>query len=146
MTIILFYLLGFVIVLFSILYFKDKNYNKAIEAAKHLFNYDINNLEIKKQELDTIIEIQYKILFYISDGIHNIGGYTDIQKEHEIDLKEIGTFFAITRMLSNKLKSGQYTEERLKDILYFIENDFHDYCHYEKKKLDILKYEELVMF
>ena len=63
--------------------------------------------------------------------------------------QNIGLFFAITKGLTrqNEECSGcfPYTEEEKTKILDFIKNDFSDYCHYDKKNLDLEKYSKLIL-
>lgn len=94
-----------------------------------------------------MIDYQKQVLYWISDGIHNIGSENN-QKNFEYDKKEfkkkIGRFFSITRVLTEGIKNEEYTENELADILNFIKDDFGNYCHYLAKDLDLNKYAILV--
>jgi len=103
--------------------------------SKKLSKPKIKIVRDKKQE--KIIDQQNAVMFYISDGIHNIHKYN-------IDKEIIGDFFAVTRTLCSNIEIGNYDDFEYEKILDFIKNDWHDYCHGRFKNLNIKKYEALI--
>lgn len=128
-------------------YLTKKRSNRVIAELKNTIDF------INKKQFDelgkknNLIDYQKQVLYWISDGIHNIGSENN-QKNFEYDKKEfkkkIGRFFSITRVLTEGIKNEEYTENELADILNFIKDDFGNYCHYLAKDLDLNKYAILV--
>lgn len=113
---------------------------------KILDNKDLNEINTKNL---TIIENQEKILFLISDAIHNIGNnYFKEKNGFEINnedfMEQIGFFFALTRRLSRYIKNEKYSNKEYLSILHFIEIEFHESCHYQSQTLDLEKYRKLI--
>lgn len=103
--------------------------------------------EIANSKLLKLNNYQKEILYWISDGIHNIGSESH-QKELGYNKKEfkknIGRFFSITRVLADNLKDERYDKSEMNEILEFIKDDFGSYCHYLTKELDLDRYTALV--
>ena len=129
-------------------YLTKKRSNRVITELKNTIDY-INKKQFDElAKKNNLIDYQKKVLYWISDGIHNIGS-EEHQKNFEYDKKEfkkkIGRFFSITRVLTEGIKNEEYTENELVDILNFIKDDFGNYCHYLAKDLDLNKYTILVI-
>lgn len=119
------------------------------EIRKIFAYYNIDPKFIHMSNLDQLktMKMQKELIFYISDACHNIG-CDFFQKNktlrNEEFVKKIGLFFAYTRRLSDNLYLGFYTKEQYEEILNFIKNDFHDFCHFTKEDLDLKKYYKLI--
>lgn len=128
-------------------YITKKRSNRVITELKNTIDFINKNQFSELGKKNNLIDYQKQVLYWISDGIHNIGS-EHYQKNFEYDRKEfkkkIGRFFSITRVLADGIKNEEYTENELTDILNFIKDDFGNYCHYLAKDLDLNKYTILV--
>lgn len=129
-------------------HFAKKRNNRVVIELKNNFEFFNKKQLDELSKKNNLIAYQKEILYWISDGIHNIGN-ENYQKNFEYDKKEfskkIGSFFSITRVLTENIKNEIYTENELTDILNFIKDDFGNYCHYMSKDLDLDKYTILIV-
>lgn len=106
--------------------------------------------ELKRQDeqkKEEEIEKMKKVFFYLCDGVHNIGsemyGIENEEKAKE-QMKIIGEFFSLTRTGATSIDKIVANEEDYVELLEFIKNDFHDYCHNQKKDIDLKRYCKLL--
>lgn len=121
-------------------YYMRKYYLRVINQI-HLCNEDkLKEMRKEIEEKNKIIKQQEYILFYISDGMDNLGGRKkflnkNIEKKYFDDL---GRFFMFNKHLSDNLVTRNfYTQEEYEEILNFIKEDLHDYLNHESKELDL---------
>ena len=128
-------------------YFRKKNI-EIIAKLENVIEINRKNCIDEVHRKNNLVYYQKEILYWISDGIHNIGSVS-YQEELSYDKKkfkkEIGRFFSITRVLTEDIKNEEYTKNELDGILNFIKDDFGNYCHYLTKDLDLDKYANLVI-
>ena len=126
----------------SVAYLLSKKANKKeIENLNLIFQENSksnNEILIKNSEL---INIQSKILFYISDSFHNIGSNYFInnpnkQVEENEFFRKLRIFFTQSRILASTIPQGHYSESELVKILEYIQNDVCDFCNHKTKELD----------
>lgn len=125
-----------------------KQHQKALDEVDWWNNEIIKQKVIYIQEQSTIIAMQKNILFHISDGIHNFGSMMLRIENENIEAEyfnKLNRFFSISRTLAINLSKDLYSKEEYKEILKFIQQDFHDYFHGGAKHLDLEKYYKLIM-
>ena len=104
--------------------------------------------EYPSENQDKLIFLN-KLLFEISDGIHNIGDKSIKKSGKRITTaeyhKQLRLFFVQIRLLSRLLMEGEdFTEKEYGEIINFIKNDFGNFCHYLEDELDVEKFEKLL--
>jgi hypothetical protein len=128
-------------------YLIKKRNNRVITEFKKSIDFIIKEHYDELAKKNNLIDYQKKVLYWISDGIHNIGS-EEHQKNFDYNEKEfkkkIGRFFSITRVLTEGMKNEEYTENELVDILNFINDDFGNYCHYLSNNLNLDKYNDMI--
>lgn len=125
-----------------------KQHQKALDEVGFWKDKIIKRKEIFIKEQSTIIAMQKNILFHISDGIHNFGSMMLRIEDKNIETKyfnKLNRFFSISRTLALNVSKDLYSEEEYKEILKFIQEDFHDYFHGGAWDLDLEKYYKLIM-
>ncbi len=123
----------------------------------------IESYDEKLSEKSEMLNMQLKILDYISDSLHNLGNdffkeNSSIEIKNEDFMKKIGIFFIQTRVLSRNIQKDiqcgskfhnvildhYYSKEDYEKIIQYIENDLHDFCHYKSNELDSEKFWTLI--
>lgn len=144
-----YFLVGFVSVVITYFLCKKvqkKEIEELLLGVEHTEKCKLKSIEQSLSNKAATAFKQKEILYLISDGIHNIGKYYKENPSIEKDefLKKLGNFFAMNRTLSQNIFEDNYSEDRYEKIVNFIEEDFHDFCHYKTQDLDCEKYWNLI--